>query len=220
MARLLIYVVLAADVVALIVGFFIKSTSLPLWVSTGLSVGVAILILFGWSRVVRDEDVDAASDEELEDLDVDEEPAEKRARRSRRKAPLPETISFVAPDESLFAPEEPRAAEPEPRAAKPRPRSVEPKPRPVRPKPRPLRPKPRSVRSKPQAPAKPTAARRKPAKAKAPARRTANRSVAVVPGASKYHKPTCRFAQSDNVRMVPERIAKERGYVACGICKP
>lgn len=195
MARLT-YGFLAAAAVALISGFFIRGTSLPLLISIALSVACAALILYGNSRRLRDDDVEP--DESLEEIEIAEPPA----KRTRSKRAADETIALDTIDDSVFAPEPPkRKPKAKPKAAKPKAAKPKPKPAPKKPAAR-----------KAQLP-KPKLAPRKKAAPRA-------KRVAVVPGASRYHKAACRFAQSPNVRMVTEGVAKERGYLACEVCKP
>ena len=171
------YGFLAAAAVSLITGFFVKGSSLPLWISVALSVAVAGLILAGWRRRQFDEGL-GEGDEAVEELDVGED--EIVDAPTERRAPRDDTIEIS--DDALFAP-----------------------------------PKRAAPKAKPKAKPKARASERKPAAAKpSPVR---NR-VAVVPGASRYHRPGCRFARGANVRVVAERIAKERGYLPCNTCKP
>ena len=72
----------------------------------------------------------------------------------------------------------------------------------------------RIEREKPE----PAKAKRKP-KPSPPKPKGAKR-VVVIPGASRYHRPSCRFAKGDKARNVTETTAIARGYVACDTCKP
>jgi hypothetical protein len=78
----LIYAVMALALGALVSGFFVSTSNVPLFLSIGLSAAVMLLILFGWSRRIRrgmDLFDERASEEEMEDLDVVEiEPDEFR----------------------------------------------------------------------------------------------------------------------------------------------
>jgi hypothetical protein len=108
----LTYAALALALGALISGFFVRSTAVPLFASIGLSALVLILILRGWARRMRqapelgrdvvelDEIIDLGADEFV-DADADEfvvvEPGEEsgelpalagaRARRARDRDP-------------------------------------------------------------------------------------------------------------------------------------
>ncbi|HYZ92626.1 MAG TPA: hypothetical protein VFA34_09575 [Actinomycetota bacterium] len=116
MARLT-YAALALALGALISGFFVRSTAVPLFASIGLSALVLILILRGWARRMRQApelgrdvvELDEIVDLDAEELDADEfvvvEPGEEsgelpvltgaRARRGRpaeaERAPRPRT---------------------------------------------------------------------------------------------------------------------------------
>lgn len=73
MARLT-YAALALALAALVAGFFVRTTALPLFVSIGLSALVLILILRGWARRVRRAEAGEGAEaleevEELEDID-------------------------------------------------------------------------------------------------------------------------------------------------------
>ena len=70
MARLT-YAALALALAALVSGFFIRTTAVPLFASIGLSALVLILILRGWARRVRQADLGEGIDEleELEEID-------------------------------------------------------------------------------------------------------------------------------------------------------
>src|SRR5581483_4369552 len=183
MARV-IYGFLGAALAALIAGFFIKHSSLPLYISMSFSVAAMALWTAGSLRRARAEISGSSDAVDVEELDAEEIEAVKA------KAPAPdETLAIESIDDEEFAP-------PKPKPSRPRPsKSAPPKPKPAKPKP--------VVKRKPTVKRKPAAKR-----------------VAVVPGAERYHKPTCRFAQSPEIRMVSEAIAIGRGYVPCGVCKP
>jgi hypothetical protein len=87
------------------------------------------------------------------------------------------------------------------------------RPRVTRPKPAPQKAPPKKARTQT------VAARERRAKPRraAPA---STRRVCVVPGASKYHRHDCRYAQGPDVREVSEATAIDRGYARCGVCKP
>ena len=217
MARLT-YGFLAAAGVALVSGFFVHGSSLPLLASITFSVAVTALISYGWSRRLREGELESSPDDSVEDIDIDR-PEKKTSGRGRTRPKLEDTATLDVFDDSVFAPRPTR------RRAKAKSKS--------RPKAKTSRAKSASVKKvaarKPQAkkspPPKRAAARKPPAPRPAP--RPAHRKVkatvkrvAVVPGASRYHRRGCRFAQSPAVRMVPESVAIERGYLACEVCKP
>src|SRR2546426_9553612 len=112
MARLT-YAVVAGALAALVAGFFVKSTTLPLIASIGLSALATLLILVGWGRRLRLEDEGALEPEpepeiedvEFIDLGMEEEEAPPRRRRRPRREPV------VAEEEGFELPELPEEAE-------------------------------------------------------------------------------------------------------------
>jgi hypothetical protein len=44
--------------------------------------------------------------------------------------------------------------------------------------------------------------------------------VVAIEGGKRYHRSTCRFAQSKSAMEMSRGDASERGYLACSICKP
>jgi hypothetical protein len=110
------YAALALALGALVSGFFIRSTAVPLFASIGLSALVLILILRGWARRMRQSEglLEADEDEfgELEPdivvVDPGEESAElpavarvrsRRAQRSRSRDARADAEEFAAEEE-------------------------------------------------------------------------------------------------------------------------
>lgn len=200
MARL-IYAVTALAFAALVSGFFINSSSLPLIVSIALSAVVMVLILFGWSRKVR-RNIDALLDPDQQEpavdvVEVEEEElddgvprptkptaAGKRTPR-RRPRELVETALLDTATIAITGPPTKKPAPKKPAAKKPA--------------------------------AKKPAAKKKPAVKKKPAAARGAR-VVVIPGGSRFHRKSCRFAKRDAAREVSEAIARKRGYEPCSTC--
>jgi hypothetical protein len=118
----LTYAALALALGALVSGFFIRTTAVPLFASIALSAVVLILILRGWARRVRQSELGEEELEELEEIDF--EPIEAA------------DIAVIEPgEESAELPVLTRSrAEPRERVREPRPRPV----RPVRKRPGPV----------------------------------------------------------------------------------
>ena len=173
MARL-IYALLALAFATLVAGFLVRSTALPLLASLGLSAVVAILILYGWSKKLResgafgDEELEVREELALEELTDDPTDtavtAVVRSTKRRRSRKVAEETTEV-----VVEPPEPKARETRPPRTK----------------------------TKPKTP-----------------------KVAVIPGRSRYHVPTCRFAKGDDVRLVSEQKALDAGYERCSVCSP
>jgi outer membrane biosynthesis protein TonB len=237
----LIYAFLALAAASLVTGFLVRTSNVPLLVSIGMSGVIAVLILAGWSRRLRQGaflDGDEADVEELDIVEVDEaeltsvvagEPVVPSRPRARSRPARPQA---TGPHETIELPKTEPAAErrkkgaarrreptsrrrPEPAAELAETRTIRrPKPTPAR------RPKPAPARRPKPAPAqgaKPTPAGR-PKAAAAKAKRGPR--VKVIPGRSRYHAAGCRFAKSDDAVEVTEATARRRGYVACTVCKP
>jgi hypothetical protein len=234
----LIYAVTALALGALVSGFFVNSSSVPLIASIALSGVVMLLILFGWSRRIRrgidlfDEDDEGVEMAELAEPDDDEafkpsEPVTVRETVSvggRQRGPKRGDVTTVVDVDEPDAPEltivEPPAGLA--RDAKPAPKKPSAK-KPAAKKPSAKR---RAPAARKKAPAKKPAARkpaarkataaRKPSAARVPSERPGR--VLVIPGRSRYHLPGCRFARGDQVREVSETTAQRRGYEACNVC--
>jgi len=198
----LTYGIVAAALAALIAGFFVKTSTLPLILSIGFSAAATVLILIGWGRRLRLEQEHGApepAEEEVEEIDfielgVDElqdepyrPPARERPvrepRRVRRAPRIAADAVVELPEDAELTYEIPAVAdEPPPRRRKPKP-TPKPKPRP-------------------------------------PARRRAQTRVVVVPGRGRYHTHSCRFAARDDAVEMTVATARRRGYEACSVCSP
>jgi hypothetical protein len=182
---------------ALVAGFFISTSTLPLIASIALSSGVMLLILFGWSRRIRkgldlyDGTDDELAVDEVTFTEVDEEtfrpPAESGRRTSSVATASRTAVRPGSAEETTIVKRKAPGAKPKPVAKK--------------------------------APAK-----KRPAAKKKPAARksgtTSTTRVLVIPGRSRYHRPGCRFAKGDELREVSEATAKRRGYESCNVCGP
>jgi outer membrane biosynthesis protein TonB len=226
-----IYAVTAAALAALVAGFFVDTSNVPLFTSIALSAVVMFLILFGWSRRIRsgmDLLGDVQQTEVVEDLAVVELAEEEFHPPARRKRPTVTGVSTPADVTAVI--ERPARAKTRPKpkpAAKPKP-PVKPKPaakpKPLdRPKSKPAakraapKPVPRKRAAAVKAPAKRPAARKAPAKKK---KKAPTKRVVVIPGRERYHRRGCRFAQTDEAREVRESTARDRGYEPCSVCSP
>jgi hypothetical protein len=227
MARLTYGSVVAA-LAALVTGFFVRTSNLPLIVSIGFSALATLLILFGWGRRLRAETRAGEATPEVDFIDLEAEEAqespvrarlaarrEERARRAQRELPLDMTDEM------------PVVAAPKPKKSKPRPRP--PKARtasyvdldadldelaelvavPV---------KPKRSKQKPPAPKPKPGPKPKPApKPRAPKHIS---EVVVVPGRGRYHRASCRFADRPEATTMSVVAARRRGYEACSVCNP
>jgi hypothetical protein len=236
----LIYVFLAFALGTLVAGFLVRDSSLPLYFSIGLSGLVLVMILFGTSRRLRrdaESDVDETELAELEIVELDEEPqatpteagptivAPPRKRPARPRAVRPP----AAPAGDQAAPEEEPTIVPEPPAPpRRRPRTAAPRSETAGFRPDETAPEPTIQIDEP-----PTPTRRRPRVSGPPAEGFADvpsaasatpsalaRKVWVIPGRSRYHTRSCRFAKGDELREVTETTARRRGYVPCSVCNP
>lgn len=237
MARLTYGSVVAA-LVALVAGFFVRTSNVPLLVSIGFSALSTVLILGGWGRRLRKErEGEVAPSPEIDFIDVgtsDEPDTGVRARLATRRAEralrahtdeLPVVEEEEEEEERVRKPRKPRAKPRAKRRARPEPAApvsyvdleadLEDLPDPAdivapsRPK---VAPKAKA-KPKPKTKAKP-----KP-KPKSPSGGTAN-EVIIVPGRGRYHRPGCRFADVPIAKPMPVATARRRGYVACSVCTP
>ncbi len=190
------YAALGLAFAALVSGFFVRSSSVPLIASIALSAVVSVLILVGWTRKMRREGLGLEPEEvevgEIEDIalvEFDEEGEIEEVKvgkkRGRRLEKVLAGISRQpAPDVTVV---EPPAEISRPKAA-PRPKAG--------------------------ARAKPTV---RP-KAAAGSGSRARKKVFVIPGRERYHSAECRYAKGDDLREVSEDLARKRGYTPCGLC--
>jgi len=210
------YAALGLAFAALVGGFFVRNSSIPLIASIALSAVVSVLILFGWTRKMRREglgfEMDEAEVGEIEEISLVEFVEEGKiegeevvagTKRGRRLGKVLRGISRrpAADDTIIEAPVvEAPIVEPKP-VRTPRSKAA------AKPAPRPKalakqNPKPSAVRPK----------------AGAAAGSRARRKVFVIPGRERYHGADCRYAQGDDLREVSEDLARRRGYTACGLC--
>lgn len=202
------YAALGLAFAALVGGFFVRGSSIPLIASIALSAVVSVLILFGWTRKMRREglglemeEAEVGEIEEISLVEFDEEgkiEGEKvvaGAKRGRRMGKVLAGISRQpAPDDTIVESPvvQPGSRTPRPKgAAKPATR------------PKALARQKASVRPKTGAAASGSRARKK---------------VFVIPGRERYHAAECRYAQGDDLREVSEDLARRRGYTPCGLC--
>ena len=234
MARL-IYAFLAFALGTLVAGFLIRDSSVPLLISIVLSGLVLVMILFGTSRRLRrdaEHDEDATELAELEIVELDEEPSQPAAdeqptiavpRRRKPTARPPRTREVVEEPQPVTVEDEPTIVVPEP------PRTTRRRARPAASRaaettapaatvdidvPEPVRP-PRRTRAS----GRPARASDGDAAVTIPAPAVATK-VWVIPGRSRYHTHSCRFAKGDQLREVTEATARRRGYVPCTVCHP
>lgn len=232
MARL-IYVFLAFALGTLIAGFLIRDSSIPLFASIGLSALVLVMILFGTSRRLRRDtarDIDETELSELEIVELDEEPAAVEATvvdrpittPARRKPPS-RPRPRIRTDTSITETEdEPTIVVPEPPPARRRARRAE-ETAPTETVRIEEEEAPQPRRRKPRAAGRPTASSEDTDAVVQPpaiARPPISRKVWVIPGRSRYHTESCRFAKGDQLREVTETTARRRGYVPCNVCRP
>jgi len=202
----LTYGIVAAALAALVAGFFVKTSTLPLILSIAFSAGATVLILIGWGRRLRVEQehgvTRAEPEPELEEIDfielgVDEdEDAEYRrpepvsTRPPRRRPPKIAADAVVElPEDTELTYELPAVADEPPRPPRKAPKG--------KPKPKP----------------KPVAPRRKPGAGQ-------GARVVVIPGRGRYHTHSCRFATRDDAVEMTVATARRRGYEACSVCSP
>ena len=195
------YAALGLAFAALVSGFFIRDSSIPLIASIALSAVVSVLILVGWTRKMRREGLGLEPEEvevgEIEDIalvefdeegEVEKAEVEEVATGKKRGRRLEKVLAGIsrqpAPDVGVV---EPPAETSRPKAA-PRPKAA-------------TRAKP-TVRSK----------------AAAGSRSRAKKKVFVIPGRERYHSAECRYAKGDDLREVSEDLARKRGYTPCGLC--
>ena len=242
MARLT-YGVVAGALASLVAGFFVKTSTLPLVLSIGLSAVATLLILIGWGRRLRLESEGAERDApEVEEIDfielgaAEEEPRP-RARRSRAprttRAPRPRAAeprttaldAVAADEEDLFADEEPPPPPARPRRAPRRPRTAAPEIEPSVDEPMELPDDTELTFELPEVTAAPRARRAAAPAPEPPAVRPApkpkgSRKVVVVPGRGRYHTHDCRFAARGDAIELTMATARRRGYEACSVCAP
>lgn len=190
MARLT-YAALGLALAALVSGFFVRDSTIPLYASILLSAVVSVLIMTGWTRRLRregafGEEGGARADEteiveiDIDELDDDERPARPvRPARTDRAESAERTVRFDKPAAPSTMRDRIRQELAELRQAEPPPAPVV-------------------------------------LRERAPAPGVAK--VFVHPGREKYHTRTCRYAKGPEVREVRESVAIDRGYVACGVC--
>ena len=225
MARIT-YAALGLAFAALVSGFFVRSSSIPLIASIALSAVVSVLILVGWTRKMRREglgfEIEEAEVGEIEEIPVvefDEEgPVEEVAAERKRGRRMGKVLAGIsrrpAADDTIVQPPgiEPPVAEPtlvEPVASRTLREKGAPKPKP--------RPRPAAKPAhRPKALAGQKSSR--PKAGAASARRRARRKVLVIPGRERFHAADCRYAQGDDLREVSEDLARRRGYTPCGLC--
>jgi hypothetical protein len=198
----LTYGIVVAALAALVSGFFVKTSTLPLIASIGLSALATAMILVGWGRRLR-----------LEQERGGPLPERTRRRRGAEPAPPPEPqvedIETVPDDDDApYRPPRERAPRRPRRTADAvvelpadaeltyeLPAAEEPPPR-TRARPEPARPRP------------------------APVQRRAQTRVVVIPGRGRYHTHSCRFARRDDAVEMTVATARRRGYEACSVCAP
>jgi outer membrane biosynthesis protein TonB len=218
------YAALGLAFAALVSGFFVRDSSIPLIASIALSAAVSVLILFGWTRKMRREgfglemgEAEVGEIEEIALVEFDEvgklegEEVAVEKKRGRRLGKVMAGISRrPAPDDTIVeAPiVEPAVRTPRPKPATARPATAKPTAR------KPTAAKPASPRPKPLAKQKPSV---RP-KVSVAAGGRSRRKVFVIPGRERYHSADCRYAHGDDLREVSEDLARRRGYTPCGLC--
>ena len=246
MARLT-YGIVAAALAALIAGFFVKTSTLPLILSIGFSAGATVLILIGWGRRLRLEQEHGAPQaepepqvEELDFIDIGVEEAEdaeyRRPVRSRpvrsgpRARPRPPKIAadavVEAPELAYERPARGRTRRRPPKIATdvvvelPEDAELTYELPALEDEPPP--PPRRRAASKPAAKPKPQPVAPTPAPPAPRRKAAANRSarVVVVPGRGRYHTHACRFAARGDTVEMTVATARRRGYEACSVCSP
>ena len=203
------YAALGLAFAALVGGFFVRGSSMPLIASIALSAVVSVLILFGWTRKMRREgfgfEMDEADVGEIEEISLvefdeggkleGEEVAAVRKRGRRMGRVLSGISRQPAPDDTIV-----EAPIVEPVVSRtPRSKAAA----------KPALPRPKAL-AKQKAPGRP--------KAGAAAGSRARKKVFVIPGRERYHAADCRYAQGDDLREVSEDLARRRGYTPCGLC--
>jgi hypothetical protein len=212
-----IYAVMALALGALVAGFFVDTSNVPLIGSIVLSGAVMLLILFGWSRRIR-KGLDLMDGEQDEDVAMDEIlPAEKDEPALVGVKPIVSGVEpKVEPKRSRKDTDEPSDdAFKRPAAETGVMKAIAEESTTVLPKTRPATRASAPVRKK--APAKVPAGKAK-AKPKAKAAPATGPRVLVIPGRSRFHHPGCRFAKGDDLREVSEAVARRRGYEPCNVC--
>lgn len=201
------YAALGLAFAALVGGFFVRGSSIPLIASIALSAVVSVLILFGWTRKMRREGLGLGMDEaevgEIEEISLVEFDEEGKIEgeevgagktRGRRMGKVLAGISRQpAPDDTIV--ESPVV---QPGFRTPRSRGA----------------------AKPATRPKALARQKAPVRSKtgAAAGSRARKKVFVIPGRERYHAAECRYAQGDDLREVSEDLARRRGYTPCGLC--
>jgi hypothetical protein len=214
------YAALGLAFAALVSGFFVRDSSIPLIASIALSAVVSVLILVGWTRKMRREGLGLEMEEaevgEIEEISVvefDEEGrVEEVAAEKRRGRRLGKVLAGIsrrpATDDTII---QPPVAEPtlvEPSVRPPRTKGdAKPTPR-ARPAAKPA-PRPKALAGQKSS--------ARPRSGAASASR-ARRKVFVIPGRERFHAADCRYAQGDDLREVSEDLARRRGYTPCGLC--
>jgi hypothetical protein len=197
------YAALGLAFAALVGGFFIRTSSVPLIASIALSVAVSALILAGWTRRMRREGLgEAFEDEEVlvQDIEVAEVDDKTRVvatadvREKLKKKVGARPRRDLTEEQVAIAPPKPKR---KPAAAS--------------------RPPAMAARAEAR-PAARRAGRPSTRTSSRPAASARSRRVFVIPGRERYHAEDCRYATGDDLREVSEDLAKRRGYTACGLC--
>jgi hypothetical protein len=224
MAKLTYGIVLAA-LAALVSGFFVKTSTLPLIASIGLSAVATLLILIGWGRRLRlESEAEVAGpvpqpEVEIEDIDFielgigdDDTPPPRRGRRARVRAGQAAAVPTSVEEDELMLPEDAELTFELPEI------SEEPEPARTRKGLEDLDRVPSNAKRRPAA-AKPAAKPKAKPKAKPGASPKSNR-VVIVPGRGRYHRSSCRFARRREAKEVTVATARRRGYEPCSVCDP
>lgn len=192
MARLT-YAALALAAASLVAGFFVRTTAIPLFASIGLSALVLILIMRGWAKRMRQSEAEGGA--EAEDVDardivvVDPEADDEEPAAATTRLPRARRSRRADPDDEDL---EPADDDDEPR----------PEPAPELKKDRRRRPAERPGSTEAAKPTRPAGGGR----------------VVVLPGRSRYHVSSCRFARGKGAEEISEATARRRRYRPCSVC--